>query len=337
MVFKIPKVAQLEERIFGISKSHDFEETALQVFQFQYVNNALYKRYCDLLNCVVSNVTKIEQIPFLPISFFKSHCVQTTSFTPEIVFESSGTTGSVNSRHFVKKGALYQKSYEKGFDFFYDDARNYCILALLPSYLEKGSSSLVNMVKGLMDRSKHVQNAFYLHNYNGLAQTITHLESIKQKTLLIGVTYALLHFAAQFPQPLQHTIIMETGGMKGRRKEMIRSEVHAELKAAFGVQAVHSEYGMTELLSQAYAVKEGKFLTPPWLKIVIREEDDAKSMVVTTEKPTSGAINIIDLANIYSCSFIATDDVGRLYPDGSFEVLGRMDASDVRGCSLLAV
>jgi len=337
MAIKNPKAAQLEERIFGIANSQEFEQTALEVFQFQYENNPLYKRYCALLNCDAANVNSLEKIPFLPISFFKSHAVQTTSFTPEVTFESSGTTGSVNSKHLVKAVSLYQKSFEKGFNTFYGDPVQYCILALLPSYLEKGSSSLVYMVNGLMKKGGHPKNAFYLNDYNALANELKQLEETEQRTILIGVTYALLDFASTFGFPLKHTTIIETGGMKGRRREIVRSEVHEELKAAFDVPHIHSEYGMTELLSQAYAKEEGRFFTPPWMKAFVREEDDFKTIWTETQKPISGVLNVIDLANIYSCSFVATEDIGRLHADGSFEVLGRMDASDIRGCSLLAV
>lgn len=337
MVFQIPKVARLENRIFGIKDQEAFKKAALHVFYFQYANNPLYKRYCQLINCLPQSVTSIEKIPFLPISFFKTHAVQTTPFSPEIIFESSGTTGSVNSKHLVKNTALYQQSFLKCFELFYGDVSEYCFLALLPSYLQKGASSLIYMVNGLMEKSNHPLNNFYLHDYKALAQTITDLEKREQKTALIGVTYALLDFAELFPRPLQHTIIMETGGMKGRRQELIRSEVHRQLTSAFGVSTIHSEYGMTELLSQAYAKEEGRFTTPPWMKVLLREEDDHKKVAATTTKAVSGGLNVIDFANLYSCSFIATEDVGRLYADGSFEVLGRMDNTDIRGCSLLSL
>jgi hypothetical protein len=337
MSFEISKIEELEEAVFSISKEEEFTETALNIFQFQYANNALYKDYCNLVHCVPTSVKRIDQIPFLPITFFKSHKVQTTDFEPEIVFESSGTTGSVNSKHRVKKLAVYKRPFLKTFISFYGQPSSYCILGLLPSYLERGSSSLVYMVKQLMEESGHPSNGFFLSDFSRLTDTIVQLEKQGQKTLLIGVTYALLDFAAAFPMELKNTMVMETGGMKGRREELIRSDVHLQLRSAFNLQSIHSEYGMTELLSQAYAKADGRFTTPNWMKILIREEDDQKNLFLKPAKPITGALNVIDLANIYSCSFLATEDIARLHPDGSFEVLGRMDNSDIRGCSLLAL
>jgi len=334
---KIPKIGSLEEHIFRINNELDFTKTAIEVFYFQYHHNPLYQQYCNLVNRPPRLVQRIEDIPFLPVSFFKTHVVTTTEFEPEVIFESSGTSGSANSRHFIKSADIYRESYLKAFRLFYGAPSDYCILALLPSYLEKGNSSLVYMVKGWMRESGHPANDFYLHNYEKLAAALDASEQKQQKTLLIGVTYALLHFAALFPRQLKHTLIMETGGMKGRMKEIVRGEVHGQLMDAFGVAAVHSEYGMTELLSQAYAKENGGFSTPPWMKVALRDEDDHKSIITATDKIISGGLNVIDLANLYSCVFIATEDVGRLHPDSSFEVLGRMDNTDIRGCSLLAV
>jgi hypothetical protein len=314
----------------------DFSQAAFDVFRYQYHNNRIYKQFTDLTSRQ-KRITTITDIPFLPISFFKTHAVKTTSFDQQATFESSGTTGSQTSRHFVKEVAVYEAACIKGFEQQYGPVDDYCVLALLPSYLERGSSSLVYMVQRFMERSRHSQNGFFLNDFRELHKTLLKLESCGQKTLLIGVTYALLDFAAAFPLSLQNTIVMETGGMKGRKKEALREEVHSELKAAFGGSDIHSEYGMTELLSQAYAKQAGRFITPPWMRVLISDEDDPGTLTATITTSKTGVLHIIDLANIYSCSFIATQDLGRLYPDGSFEVLGRIDHTDIRGCSLLAL
>jgi phenylacetate-coenzyme A ligase PaaK-like adenylate-forming protein len=337
MSFQIAKIEELEQEIFRIEDEDHFVKTAIHVFNFQYQNNKLYREYCNLMHCEPNTVKTISQIPFLPISFFKTHTVQTTLFEPQIIFESSGTTGSINSRHLIKDVSLYEKSFLKTFAQFYGKVSEYCFLGLLPSYLEKGNSSLVYMVNNLMEDSGHPLNGFYLSDFSKLAETILLLEKQNQKTIVFGVTYALLDFAEAFPMKLENTIIMETGGMKGRRQELIRNEVHSQLKQAFQLKTIHSEYGMTELLSQAYAKEEGKFTAAPWVKGIIREEDDQRKILINNDKPVSGALNIIDLGNIYSCSFIATEDIARLHPDNSFEVLGRMDNTDIRGCSLLAL
>ncbi|HWJ03732.1 MAG TPA: acyl transferase [Verrucomicrobiae bacterium] len=337
MRIEIPKAEDLIRKLFAIDGAEAFEGVTLEVYRFQYAYNALYRRYADLTGGDPRRVSAIRDIPFLPISFFKTQPIQTTDFTPSIIFESSGTTGSQVSRHLVKDPALYEASFTRTFEAFYGPATDYCFLALLPSYLERGSSSLVYMVKELIRQSGHPQSGFFLYDFTELAARLADLERSGQKTILIGVTYALLDFAAQHPMPLTNTIIMETGGMKGRKKELVRSEVHEALMRAFGVSSIHSEYGMTELLSQGYAQSGGRFYAPAWMKVLVREEDDPRSVVTRTEVPRTGAINIIDLANLYSCSFIATEDLGIIHPDGSFEVLGRIDNSDVRGCSLLAV
>ena len=316
---------------------NSFTSKAIEVFQFQYEYNPTYKRFVDAVNCKVDKVNKIEDIPFLPISFFKNLKVATTEFLPQVIFESSGTTGTTPSRHFVKDITVYEESFIKGFEKVYGSIKDYCILGLLPSYLERETSSLVYMVKMMMDISAHPDNGFFLYDHKKLAQKLKTVENAGQKTLLIGVTYALLDFAQAFPMPLSHTIIMETGGMKGRKKEAVRDEVHSILKNAFGLNDIHSEYGMTELLSQAYATADGLFSPPHWMKVLVREEDDPFKVVAHTSEPKTGLINIIDLANIYSCSFIATDDVGKLYSNGHFQVVGRLDNSDIRGCSLLAL
>lgn len=324
-------------KIFSVTKS-GFDTLALEVFSFQVKNNPVYKAYTDALRINTANIGKLVEIPFLPIRFFKSHPVQTTFFEPEAVFESSGTTTNANSRHLVKDLSLYEESFIKGFELFNGPVKNCCIIGLLPSYVERGNSSLVYMVDKLIGLSEHPQSGFYLNEYEKLFSVLSDLEKKQQKTLLIGVTFALLDFAEHFSfnndmEPLRHTTIMETGGMKGRKEEMIRQEVHEILKKKFGVTAIHSEYGMTELLSQAYSKGEGIFYCPPWMKMMVREEEDPLSV----KKSGTGAVNIIDLANIYSCSFIAADDAGKINPDGSFEILGRMYGSDLRGCSLMVI
>ena len=273
----------------------------------------------------------------MPISFFKTHSVATTVFEPEIIFESSGTTGGNTSRHLVKSLSLYNKSFLKTFQLFYGNPKDFCILGLLPGYLERQNSSLIIMVDQLIKKTTHPHSDFYLHDHEKLYKTLVHNEIMQQTTLLIGVTYALLDFAEKYSMELQHTLVMETGGMKGRREEITREEVHSILKKQLNLKRIHSEYGMTELLSQAYSKGNGVFYTPPWMKILVREYHDpfAISSAPKNHKPLNGLINVIDLANIYSCCFIATDDVGKIYRDNTFEVLGRRDASDLRGCSLL--
>jgi hypothetical protein len=333
------KNIDLEKRIFAAS-TDNFTALALAVFQFQYENNEVYHKYCDILKITAGEVNTLQKIPFLPISFFKSHEVKTTDFEPAAIFESSGTTATLNSRHLIKDIQLYKKSFTNGFEKFYGHASNKCILGLLPSYLERNNSSLVFMVDELIRQSSHELSGFYLYDLDKLHRTLLHNEILKQSTLLIGVTYALLEFAEKYPMQLRHTIVMETGGMKGRREELTRQEVHQRLQKQLGLSLVHSEYGMTELLSQAYSKGDGIFHCPSWMKVVIREEDDPFSIYAETEvkeRTVTGALNIIDLANIYSCSFIATDDAGRLYSNGSFEVMGRIDNTDIRGCSLMAV
>lgn len=331
------------DKIFLVQEN-SFEQLALAIFHFQYDANTVYKSYVDALGIKPGVINKIEKIPFLPISFFKTDKIKTGKFNAEEIFESSGTTQSLNSRHHIKSVSIYSESFTKAFENIYGSITQWCILGLLPSYLEKGNSSLVYMVDNLILKSQHPLSGFYLDDFDKLKETLISLEKGKQNTLLIGVTYALLDFAEKFPMKLSHTTIMETGGMKGRRKELTRVEVHEQLKKAFEQKEIHSEYGMTELLSQAYAESEGKFRCPKWMKVLIRDDEDPLTVQRShygsqdnKTRPLTGAINVIDLANVYSCSLIATDDVGKLYPDDSFEVLGRMDGSDLRGCSLLAV
>ena len=296
----------------------------------------LYREYVTKLGIDPATVHHIENIPFLPISFFKTHLVQTGSFEPEVCFESSGTTGAVNSKHAVKKQSDYLYNCEKIFREFYGNPEEYCILGLLPSYLERGHSSLVAMVNHLINLSNSLASGFFLHDFQHLHEVLSAMEGKKQKTLLIGVTYALLDFAAAFPMQLNHTIVMETGGMKGRKTELTRAELHDLLKKGFGVEAIHAEYGMTELLSQAYSKREGIFYTSSTMKILLRSLDDPFEIWNADEHiMKTGVINVIDLANEDSLGFIATEDLARFTGNGGFELLGRMDNSDVRGCSLL--
>lgn len=332
------QISDWGKKIFHTPYYH-FDDLALEVFHFQYHNNTVYKKYAETLKVNPRNINTIETIPYLPISFFKTHEVTTTTFEPEIMFESSGTTGINTSRHLVKDTAIYEESFIQCFQQFYGHPSGWCIIGLLPNYVERENSSLVYMVNDLIKKSRNPNSGFYLDNVEKLFQTIVHNEMMEIPTLLIGVTFALLDFSEKYSLKLKHTTIMETGGMKGRREEITREEVHEIIKEKLGVSEVHSEYGMTELLSQAYSSGDGRFHTPPWLKVLIREYNDPFAITPPgkNDKQVSGLINIIDLANIYSCSFIATDDVGKLYNNGSFEVLGRRDVSDLRGCSLLTV
>ncbi|RYZ57321.1 MAG: acyl transferase [Chitinophagaceae bacterium] len=331
MSIKIPKESGLLERVFAISNEKDFEQIAQEVFRFQYSGNTVYGDYCRAIGKTPDRVSSLTDIPFLPIRFFKTHPVKTGDFTPVTVFQSSGTTGSVNSRHFVKDLSVYEESFLRCFRQFYGPPQEYCILGLLPSYLEQGSSSLVYMVDKLVKESGHPQSGFYLYDHNRLKDTLLQLETVGQKTLLFGVTYALLDFAEGFGFPLRHTTILETGGMKGRKKELLKTELYEELKSAFSLREIHSEYGMTELFSQAWAIN-GRYQCPPWMQVLLRDETDPFSL-----GHCSGAINVVDLANLWSCSFIATEDLGRWQADGTFEILGRMDNTDIRGCSQLAL
>lgn len=318
--------------IFSIQTDADFVQAALQAFGYQYQHNQVYQRFCTLLGRTPDKVRQLTDIPFLPIEFFKSEAVYCGNERPTTVFTSSGTTGSQTSRHYVKDLAVYQQSFRKGFADFYGNIEEYTVLALLPSYLERTGSSLITMVADLIERSGSADSGFYLNEYDLLAEKLTALDRSGRKVLLIGVSFALLDLVETHRFQLKNTIVMETGGMKGRRKELIREELHAILCEGFGVEHIHSEYGMTELLSQAYSAGSGLYESVRWLKVLIRDTNDALSY----QRPLkTGGINLIDLANIHSCSFIATQDLGRLHPDGKFEVLGRFDNADIRGCNLL--
>ncbi|MDC8002222.1 acyl transferase [Aequorivita todarodis] len=323
----------LEKEIFNIKSEAEFQRLAIEVFRFQHENVRVYRNFCNLLNTQISEVKTIAEIPFLPIQFFKSHKILAENSVEETVFTSSGTTGSINSRHYVSDIGLYETSFLKAFESNYGKTENFVILALLPSYLEREGSSLIYMVEKLIEKSNNPHSGFYLYEMDALIEKLAFLESNNQRTILIGVSYALLDLIEKTGFQLKNTIVMETGGMKGRRKEMIREELHEILKTGFGVHKIHSEYGMTELLSQAYSVGDGLFSCPPWMKVVTRDTEDALSY--TFER--TGGINVIDLANLYSCSFIATQDLGKTFADGTFEVLGRFDFSDIRGCNLMVL
>lgn len=309
-----------------------FRQYALEIFRRQSRELPVYREFLQALNCHPADVTSLEQIPFLPVEFFKSRTILLEGKQPQAVFTSSGTQGQTTSSHPVADLQLYEESFMSAFRKFYGDPEEYCLLALLPSYLEREGSSLVYMAEKLVVATRNPESGFYLHQYEALAEKLKMLKAAKQKTILLGVTYALLDLAASFPVDFPELIIMETGGMKGRRKEMVREEVHKVLCQAFGIQAVHSEYGMTELLSQAYSKGQGIFEAPPWMKVLIRDIHDPFLLLPPGR---TGCINIIDLANANSCSFLATGDLGKCHDDGTFEIAGRFDQAEIRGCNLM--
>lgn len=320
----------MKNRIFNINSEQDFERLVLEIFDFQMQNNPIYSAYAAII-LKGEDPKNIYEIPFLPIEFFKTEQLICNGQKIEEIFLSSGTTGD-QSRHLVSDLSIYQKSFTKSFELFYGEITDYCILSLLPNYRDREGSSLIYMVDELIRKSEHEKSGFYLNNYKGLSKTIANLEKKKQEIILIGVSYALLDLAENFPQILEYTTIIETGGTKGKRKEFLKEELYKILKNSFSLQNIHSEYGMTELLSQSYSRGKGIFKSPPWKKVLIRDTNDPLSII---GEHKTGGINIIDLANIYSCPFIATQDLGKTYDDGSFSVLGRFDNSDLRGCNLL--
>ena len=320
--------------IFNIQTPNEFEALALQIFRFQFEENSVYRSFCDLLYKHPSSVNSIREIPFLPIEFFKSHQVISSHNPTEKTFSSSGTTGNITSKHYLTDLSLYEQSFKAGFKAFYGSVTDYVILALLPSYLERDGSSLVYMVDSLIKASNHKESGFYLDDLVSLKETLIDLDRQGKKVLLIGVSFALLDLVEMHQFQLKNTLVMETGGMKGRRKELIREELHDTLKKGFGVENIHSEYGMTELLSQAYSNGNGLFKCPNWMHIFTRDTEDPLTIQNANK---TGGINIIDLANINSCSFIATQDLGKVYDDNSFEIIGRFDHSDIRGCNLMAL
>lgn len=323
-----------QNKIFSIKTEAEFNALALQVFGFQFENNPVYRSFCDLLYKNPSDIKTIEEIPFLPIQFFKSHHVISSSKNIKKTFTSSGTTGSITSKHHITDLSIYKESFKKGFHSFYGDIKDYVVLALLPSYLEREGSSLIYMVDSLIKASNHKYSGFYLNNLHEISTTLKRLDKQGKKVLLVGVSFALLDLVEAYSFNLNNTIVMETGGMKGRRKELIREELHNLLKSGFGVNTIHSEYGMTELLSQAYSKGHGVFNCPNWMRILTRETEDALTL---TAPGKTGGVNVIDLANINSCSFIATQDLGRVNKDKSFEIIGRFDTSDIRGCNLMVL
>lgn len=321
------------QSIFAITSNEVFNETAMAVFHFQYIHCNLYKQYVDAFVNDINKIDTVEQIPFLPIEFFKTHRIVSTTKKEDIVFSSSGTTGMQTSKHYVTDLSLYEESFFWSFRRFVGDPEDFVILSLLPSYLERGGSSLLYMMDKLMKASNHPYSKFYLNQTDELLNNLQILANLKQKTILWGVSYALLDLIEKQSLTLPDLMVFETGGMKGKRKEILRDELHMRLKEGFGVQAVYSEYGMTELLSQAYTSGQNRFYAPPWMQIRIR--DSYNPLKIHKEYRKNGIINVIDLANFYSCSFIASSDIGKLYEDKSFEVLGRVDYSDIRGCNLL--
>ena len=320
--------------LFNLHSNHEFEKMALEIFQFQAKNNFVYREFLSHLHIDIQSIDKVEAIPFLPIQFFKSHKVVSLKETVQRIFLSSGTTGNEQSKHFVTDLSVYEESFTKGFEYFYGAIEDYTVLALLPSYLERDGSSLIYMVNDFIQKSKKEKSGFYLNNLEELTKNLVDLDKNNEKVLLIGVSFALLDLVEKHKFNLNNTIVMETGGMKGRRKELIREELHQILREGFGVENIHSEYGMTELLSQAYSKGNGIFECAPWMKILTRDTEDALTVL---PEGKSGGINIIDLANVNSCSFIATQDLGKTYPNGTFEVLGRFDNSDIRGCNLMVM
>jgi phenylacetate-coenzyme A ligase PaaK-like adenylate-forming protein len=321
-----------KEKIFSITTESEFKQIALEIFRYQAENNAIYREYLRLLKRDIDQINSIDKIPFLPIEFFKSRKVVSSNNPATEVFTSSGTTGILTSRHFVTDISIYEKSFKKGFEDFYGPITDYCVLALLPSYLEREGSSLIYMMEHLIEDSKHPKSGFYLHNHEELIACIADLKKSNQKIVLLGVSFALLDLAEKYTLDFSDVIIMETGGMKGRRKEITREELHAFLCSRLGVTEIHSEYGMTELLSQAYSKGQSLFQTPKWMRILIRDTYDPFSY---EQNGKTGGVNVIDLANVHSCSFIETQDLGKIHLDGSFEILGRFDHSDIRGCNLL--
>jgi len=315
-----------------IQTEDDFNQHCLETYHFQLQHCQVYRDYVSLIGKEKNQVQHYTDIPFLPIEFFKTQKVLAAGMDPQIVFSSSGTTGMITSKHLVADVGIYERTFRKIFEDFYGPLENIAILALLPSYLERSGSSLIYMIDDLMKQSKQAESNYFLYNHQELYDTLIQLKNKGTKTILFGVTYALLDFIEQYAFEFPELIIMETGGMKGKRKEMVKQEIHQLLEDAFKVNGIHSEYGMTELLSQGYSWGQGIFHLPKWMKVLIRDTNDPLSLI---SSDSTGGINVIDLANRYSCSFIATQDLGKIYQDGSFEILGRFDQSDIRGCNLL--
>jgi phenylacetate-coenzyme A ligase PaaK-like adenylate-forming protein len=329
----ITEFENLRKRIFNIKNQSDFRETALKIFSYQFNNNTVYHDFIISLGKNPSEIRNPDDIPFLPVEFFRNHRIVTGNLPVEMIFESSGTTGFTPGKHFINELSLYEESFLKSFRLFYGKPEKFLIAALLPSYTERKASSLVYMADYLIRRSKYPESGFYKDNFEELIPVLKKARERKERILLLGVSFALMDLAEKRSPDLSGVIVMETGGMKGRRKELTRYELHAILKEKLNVSSIHSEYGMTEILSQAYSKEQGMFYCPPWMKIVIRDPLDP--LTIINEPGQTGGINIVDLANINSCSFISTSDLGKVYNDGGFEVIGRFDNSDIRGCNLL--
>ncbi len=322
----------IESQIFKINTAPEFNALALEIFNFQYTHNLIYKQWCDLLNIKIIDINSIYKIPFLPIEIFKTASVISSPITNQtVIFTSSLTTSQIPAKHFVNNIHLYEKSFLKGFNLFYGNPSQYCFLALLPNYLQRKGSSLVYMCNELIKQSTHSYSGFFLDDVDDLILKINQLKNTNQKVILIGVSYALMDLCDKISLTENFTII-ETGGMKGTRKELLKTELHNYLKNGFKINSIHSEYGMTELLSQAYSLGDEKFMSPPWLKFLIRKTDNPLELIMGNK---TGGINVIDLANIYSCSFIATKDLGFIDESNNLQLMGRFDNSDVRGCNLL--
>lgn len=328
------KFKSFKANLFAVNKDN-FEAHALELFNFQAKNNPVYKQYIEFLNVRTASVDRLSKIPFLPIDFFKQHVIKTMEWEPQAVFESSGTTGQIPSKHYVEDISFYHKVTERIFDRFYGKPEAFTIMALLPSYLERENSSLVAMVDHFIKKTNSPYSGFYLYDLEALADQIAKIKDKGGAIILIGVSFALLNLAEQFEMDLTDVVVMETGGMKGKREELTREELHLILKKQFKVREVHAEYGMTELMSQAYAKEKGLFEPPPWMKILIREMNDPFEIQVEGASKRAGGINVIDLANVQSCAFVETQDIGRIMEGDYFEVLGRFDNADLRGCNLL--
>jgi len=327
-------VTSFAKKIFNNLNSDEFSELAITLFHYQYQNCSIYKEYVDYLNIAIEDIHHLTQIPFMPIQFFKHHLIISSNNDPKICFESSATTGSIVSKHFVCSPDIYIESFTRGFELHFGKSNNLAILALLPSYLERSGSSLVYMINHLINQSSHKESGFFLSDFEKLHHSLSLLARQKQQTILFGVTFGLLDFIEKYRLSFPELIIIETGGMKGRRDEITRPQLHEMLCDGFGVKKIFSEYGMTELLSQAYSTGDMKFSPPSWMKVFIRETNDPLTTKIAGK---NGGLNIIDLANIESCAFIATQDLGSVFSDGKFEVLGRFDDSDIRGCNLMAI
>jgi phenylacetate-coenzyme A ligase PaaK-like adenylate-forming protein len=324
---------EFRKRIFSIKNTGGFNELALEVFRYQVAGNTLYRDYLSALGIAPASVKLLSDIPFLPVTFFKDHKVITGKKTPETIFESSGTTGISTGKHYVTDLSFYEESFIRGFTNFYGDPADYFFAALLPSYAERENSSLIYMMDTLIKKSIFPESGFYNNDQQKLIKILEKVKGEGRKAILFGVSFALLDLAEKPAPDLSGIIVVETGGMKGRRKEITRQELHAILKNRFNVSTIHSEYGMTELLSQAWSKEEGLYYCPPWMKVLIRDPQDP--LTIIGQAGRTGGINIIDLANINSCSFLSVNDLGKLHEDGGFEVLGRFDNSDIRGCNLL--